>query len=104
MDLTELSGLKLYKTLDKIYKQRYNICVRRRKDGTEMKKTLENEPNLEIVMDEVIDLINANSNLILRIKREDKKDLLYPFVQKFIKEVDITNKRIDILPIKGMLD
>ena len=25
---------------------------------TEMKKTLENEPNLEIVMDEVVDLIN----------------------------------------------
>lgn len=58
----------------------------------------------DILIGEVIDLINANSNLILRIKRDNKKDLLYPFVQKFIKNVDVINKKIDILPIEGMLD
>ncbi len=58
----------------------------------------------DILIGEVTDLINANSNLILRIKRDGKKDLLYPFVQRFIKTVDILNKKIDILPIEGMLD
>lgn len=58
----------------------------------------------DILIGEVTDLINANSNLILRIKRNGKKDLLYPFVQRFIKTVDILNKKIDILPIEGMLD
>ena len=57
-----------------------------------------------VLIGEVIDLINANSSLILRIKRDGKKDLLYPFVQRFIKTIDILNKRIDILPIEGMLD
>lgn len=57
-----------------------------------------------VLIGEVTDLINANSNLILRIKRDGKKDLLYPFVQRFIKTIDILNKRIDILPIEGMLD
>lgn len=52
----------------------------------------------------VIDIINSSSNLTLRVKRENKKDLLYPFIDKFISKIDIENKRIEISPIKGMLD
>ena len=74
MDFTELSGLKLYKTLDKIYKQRYNICVRRRKDGTEMKKTLYSLMLSEEVMREIDALAHKmgtnRSNLVNMILAE----------------------------------
>ena len=52
----------------------------------------------------VIDMFDSGSHLTLRIKREGKKDVLYPFVDKFISIVDVNNKRIDINPIKGMID
>lgn len=52
----------------------------------------------------VIDIINSSSHLTLRIKRENKKDLLYPFVERFISLVDVKNKRIEINPIEGMID
>ncbi len=52
----------------------------------------------------VIDMFDSGSHLILRIKREDKKDLLYPFVEKFIEKVDVENKKIYLSPIKGMID
>ena len=52
----------------------------------------------------VDDIINSNSHSTLRIKREGKKDLLYPFVERFIESIDISNKRINIKPIPGMLD
>ena len=49
-------------------------------------------------------MFDSGSHLILRIKREDKKDLLYPFVEKFIEKVDVENKKIYLSPIKGMID
>ena len=52
----------------------------------------------------VIDMINSTSHVTLRIKRDNKKDLLYPFVERFIKSVDVENKRIDLNPIEGMID
>ena len=74
MDFTELSGLKLHKSLDKIYKQRYNICVRRRKDGTEMKKTLYSLMLSEEVMREIDALAHKmgtnRSNLVNMILAE----------------------------------
>ena len=59
--------------------------------------------NDELIGD-VIDMFDSGSHLILRIKREDKKDLLYPFVEKFIEKVDVENKKIYLSPIKGMID
>lgn len=56
------------------------------------------------IIGEVIDLINSVSQITLRIKRKDKKDLLYPFIDKFISMVDIENKKIYINPIPGMLE
>lgn len=56
------------------------------------------------VIGKVIDMINSVSYITLRVKREGKKDLLYPFVEKFIENVDIENKKIYIKPIAGMLE
>lgn len=52
----------------------------------------------------VIDLFDCGNTKTLRIKRENKKDLLYPFIERFIANVDVENSRIDINPIEGMLD
>ena len=58
----------------------------------------------DVKIGKVIDLFDAGSHVILRIQREGKKDLLYPFVDKFIKEVNTTQKIIIISPIEGMVD
>lgn len=65
--------------------------------------------NCDIVYDNekiglVYDMFDSGSQVTLRIKRDNKKDLLYPFVDKFIESVDIENKTIVIKPIVGMLD
>ena len=59
---------------------------------------------LDNLIGEVIDLFDVGSNVILRIKRDNEKDLLYPFVDKFISKVDIENKTIVLNPIEGMID
>ena len=51
----------------------------------------------------VVDIINSSSHLTLRIKCENRKDILYPFIEKFISLIDIENKKIVINPIKGMI-
>lgn len=53
---------------------------------------------------QVIDMINQTSQITLRVKREGKKDLLYPFVDRFIESIDVSNKKIVIKPIEGMID
>ena len=40
---------------------------------------------------------------ILRIKKDNGKTALVPYVDEFIKEVDIDNKIIIINPIEGLL-
>lgn len=53
---------------------------------------------------QVIDMINQTAHITLRIKRDGKKDLLYPFVDRFIKSVNVESKRIDLNPIEGMIE
>ena len=53
---------------------------------------------------QVIDLFENGVNLTLRIKRENQKDLLYPFIARFVEKVDIENKNIYLNPIEGMID
>lgn len=43
-----------------------------------------------------------NGRKLLRIARKNKSDLLLPFVNAFIKDVDIKAKRIDVKLIEGM--
>lgn len=56
------------------------------------------------IIGEVYDMFDSGSQVTLRIKREDKKDLLYPFVDRFIEKVDVENKQIIIKPLTGMID
>lgn len=53
---------------------------------------------------EIVEIIDAGRQKILRIRREGKKDLLYPFVDSFISEIDLLEKKMFLTPIKGMID
>lgn len=56
------------------------------------------------IIGNVINIIDNGIHYLLRIKRTDKKDLLYPFVEKFIEKIDVENKKIYLNPIKGMIE
>ena len=51
----------------------------------------------------VIDIFSYSPVKNLRIKREGKNDLQVPFVDQFIKQVDVEAKRIVIHVIEGLL-
>lgn len=51
----------------------------------------------------VIDVMEVPQGEILRIKRLDNKVSLVPYVDEFIEDVDIDNKKIIINPIEGLL-
>lgn len=59
------------------------------------------ENNIEIA--KVLNVEDFNAYKSLRIKFNDtKKELLLPFIEPFIVNVDIKNKRIDVKLIEGM--
>ena len=47
--------------------------------------------------------LETDAHEILRIKREGANDALIPYVDRFIVDVDVDKKRIDIDVIEGML-
>ena len=51
----------------------------------------------------VTDVMEVPQGEILRIKKDNGKTALVPYVDEFIKEVDIDNKIIIINPIEGLL-
>ena len=56
----------------------------------------------DILIGTVIKVEAYPAHSILRIKT-DTKEILVPFVDAFIKHVDLKNKRIDVVLIEGML-
>lgn len=50
----------------------------------------------------IVDIMEVPQGQILIIKKNDK-EVLVPFVDEFIKEVDIENKKVVITPIEGLL-
>ena len=52
---------------------------------------------------EVIDLNEVPQGIILELKKLDNTIALIPFVDEFIKEVDLEAKKIIITPIEGLL-
>jgi 16S rRNA processing protein RimM len=52
---------------------------------------------------EVIKIEEYSANQTLRIRLENGKDLLLPFMKAFIKKVDIENKEVHCHLIEGML-
>ena len=51
----------------------------------------------------VSEILETEAHEILRIKRKGLDDVLIPYVERFIVDVDVDEKRIDIDVIEGML-
>lgn len=63
----------------------------------------------EVIYDEknigkVKDVVNYGASDILVIKKNNDKEIMIPFVDEFIKDVDKENKKIYIDVIEGLLD
>ena len=56
------------------------------------------------VIGKVVDLITENNNLIVIRLNQNNKDILIPFVQEIVTNIDIKNKYIVINPPRGLLD
>ncbi len=52
----------------------------------------------------ITDVVNYGASDILVIHNENGKEIMIPFVDDFIKDVDIKNKRINIDVIEGLLN
>ena len=52
---------------------------------------------------EVSEILETQAHEILRVVRENGKDVLIPYVENFILDVDIDENRIDVSLIEGML-
>ena len=55
-----------------------------------------------ILIGEVVDLMKSNAHPILVVKGTDKQQLI-PFIDQFIINVDVENKKIEIEIIEGLL-
>lgn len=60
--------------------------------------------NNNICIGKVIEIEEFTSKKSLRILLKNNKTLLLPFIDVFIKKVDIKNKKIDVTLIKGMIE
>lgn len=52
----------------------------------------------------VTEVMQNAGNDVLVIQNQQKKEYLVPFVQQFVRDVDIEGKRCVITPIEGLLD
>ena len=52
---------------------------------------------------EVKDILILPTQEVLEIKRENGKMVMVPFVEAFMKEIDIENKKIIIEVIEGLI-
>lgn len=59
------------------------------------------EGNTEIGV--VSEILETQAHEILRVKREKDKDVLIPYVDEFIEDIDVENKVITVHLIEGML-
>ena len=60
-----------------------------------------NQDNINI--GKVVEILEYPSQTTLKIKNNDNKDIYIPFIDVFVKKVDIENKLIEVNTIEGML-
>ncbi|WP_082234191.1 ribosome maturation factor RimM [Halobacillus massiliensis] len=53
---------------------------------------------------EIKEILTPGANDVWVVRRNKKKDLLVPYIEQVVKEVDVVNKRVIIDPIEGLLD
>ena len=60
----------------------------------------ENDKNLG----EIIDILTPGANDIWVIKGENGKEILIPYIEDVVKQIDITNKKVNIEVMEGLID
>lgn len=50
----------------------------------------------------VVDILETGANIVLRVQKEDGSSYLLPFVDAFVDDVDIDNKKITITEMEGL--
>ncbi|WP_173916503.1 ribosome maturation factor RimM [Halobacillus sp. Marseille-Q1614] len=53
---------------------------------------------------EVKEILTPGANDVWVVRRHKQKDVLIPYIEQVVKEVDVENKRVIIDPIEGLLD
>ena len=65
---------------------------------------LKAKDNNQTVLGEVIDVIHGSAQDLLVIRTPDNKEVLVPFVDEIVPEVNISEKTMIITPPKGLFD
>jgi len=52
----------------------------------------------------VVDVIQTGSNDVYVVKQENGKEILLPAIADVVKDVDVTNKKIIVHLLKGLID
>ena len=60
--------------------------------------------NEDLLIGELTDIINNGAHDILVIKSSNNDRIMVPFVDEYVKKVDLDNKKIMIETIEGLLD
>mgnify|MGYP000942603244 FL=1 len=60
----------------------------------------ENDRNLG----EIIDILTPGANDVWVIKGENGKEILIPYIEDVVKQIDITNKKVNIEVMEGLID
>lgn len=60
----------------------------------------ENDKNLG----EIIDILTPGANDVWVIKGEEGKEILIPYIEDVVKQIDITNKKVNIEVMEGLID
>lgn len=60
----------------------------------------ENDRNLG----EIIDILTPGANDVWVIKGEEGKEILIPYIEDVVKQIDITNKKVNIEVMEGLID
>jgi 16S rRNA processing protein RimM len=53
---------------------------------------------------EIIEVLTPGANDVWVIKKAGSKDILIPYIEQIVKEVDISAKKVIITPMEGLLD
>ncbi|WP_343012577.1 ribosome maturation factor RimM [Gemella morbillorum] len=60
----------------------------------------ENDRNLG----EIIDILTPGANDVWVIKGEEGKEILIPYIEDVVKQIDITSKKVNIEVMEGLID
>lgn len=60
----------------------------------------ENDKNLG----EIIDILTPGANDVWVIKGEEGKEILIPYIEDVVKQIDITNKKVNIEVMEGLIN